>query len=653
MLSEAFFENKRFVFHFFYYLVLFAFVAAVTRIGLDDLFNMRFLGTDFSFYDGAIWGGAQGTCLHSTILNVPSYLGIHFSPILFIFVPFYWLGAGSWVLICARTAAAAGGSLLIRRYALKYSKLPSWGADIIGISFLLHPMLHMASLSEFHGAILDLFFVPFFLIAVASRRKWFMWFSLFMLLAVREDTWLYSTGIALLLLWKEDRKLALQMALVSIIWGVLALVVWMPWFQGGIKGSAHNVMFSGYMSRYKGYALSSLGTFFKIRILADLKLLMPLIFLPLLAGRYLVLMLIPLVQIQLGRITYQGELLLHYSAPILPFAYIAGIRGWERLGSLLGRKAVKLRFKDGIIGLLVIASSFYALKSSIIVRKKYPALFRTRLIQLRERTAYELLEQIPKESSLSLQASLYLIGSHRPRTYIFSGYPPLSHYPSVETEYVMLDLGRPFAEVRGYEKAVVKLLSDGKYGVLTYKDGFIVMRKGWPTDRNFDVLWKMRYRIQGEGNIHHQCGKIEEDMRFDWKAARVAREGRDREGALAFSVFKVLGPGYYKINFSMLLRGVKGEDAVGIVLKGKSKNRRQLLLKKTVKFPESASVALYSYGFYLEEKTVVETAVFYGGHGAVALDYFEFVKDNELSSCNQRMRDRVDNRSYNGPNDAK
>jgi len=630
MFSDALTNNKQRAFsRFFYFLVLSVFVVVETRIGLDDLLNMRFLGTDFSFYDSAIWGGAQGTLLHSTILNVSSYLGIHFSPILFIFVPFYWLGAGPWVLICARSLAGAGGSLLIRNYALKYTKLPSWGADIIGISFLLHPMLHMASLSEFHGAILDLFFIPLFFVALASRKKWFIWVSLLLLLSVREDTWLYSTGMAFLLLWGEDRKLAFQIIIVSIVWGILALTVWMPWFQGGLKEGSQNVMFSGYMSRYRGYTLSSLVVFLKTRLVADFWLLFPLIFLPLLSGRYLILMLIPLVQIQLGRIVYQGQLLLHYSAPVLPFTYIAGIHGWERLNVFLKKKIPTFKFENGIIGLLIVIASFCALKSSVIVRKKYPALFKARLIQLREKTAYELLEQIPKKSSLSLQASLFLIGSHRPQTYIFSGYPPLSHYPSVKTEYVMLDLGRPFAEIKGYEKAVVRLLSEGEYGVVAYKDGFILMKRGWPTDRNFDVLWKMKYRIQGEGNIHHQCGKVEEGVKFDWKAARIAREGRDREGAIAFSVRRVLEPGNYKVNFSMLLKGVKGTDAVGFVLKGAASGKKQLLVKKVIQYPKNELNSLYSYRFSLKKKAVVETAVFYSGHGVVALDYFEFVRDNK------------------------
>jgi uncharacterized membrane protein len=622
-----FFSNKKLkASSFVYYLILFLFGVVVTRIGLDDLLNMRFIGTDFCFYDSSIWGAAQGSLLHSTILNVPSYLGIHFSPILFIFVPFYWLGAGSWILICARSAAAAGGSLLLRNYALKYSKLPSWGADILGISFLLHPMLQMASLSEFHGAILNLFFIPLFFVALASGKKSFIWFSLFFLLAVREDTWIYTTATAVLLLWREDRKLALQIVFVSIIWGILALTVWMPFFQEGIKNSGGNVMFSGYLSRYRGYTFSSLGPFLKTRLLADYKLLLPVVFLPVLAGKFFILMLIPLVQIQLGRISYQGKLLLHYSAAIIPFVYIAGIHGWERFSDFLKKKFTKPRFENGIIGLFIILFSFYALKSSIIVNKKYPALFKTHLIQLREKTAFELLKQIPEKSSLSLQGSLYLIGSHRPETYIFSGFPPLSHYPAVKTDYVIFDLGRPFTEIKGYKNAVIKILEEKEYGVVTYKDGFVVMKKEWPSEKNADVLWKMKYRIQGENNIHHQCGEIEESIDFDWKAARIAREGRDKEGALAFSVHRTLKPGRYKINFRMFLNGIQNTDAAGLILRAKrgEREKQAFLVKKIVQFPSHPSKVIFSYEFLVSEKSVVEPAVFYGGHGTVGLDYIEF-----------------------------
>ncbi len=611
---------------FCYYIILSIFIFAVTRIGLDDLYNMRFLGVDFSFYDSAIWGGSQGTFLHSSILNIPSYLGIHFSPILFIFVPLYVLGAGPWVLILARTTAAAGGSLLIRKYALKYTKIPAWGADIASISFLLHPMLHMASLSEFHGAILDLFFIPLFFVAIASRKKWFIWVALVFLLSVREDTWVYATGMALLLLWKDDRKLALQIALTSAVWGILALTIWMPWFQSGCRGEFHNIMFSGYLSRYHGYTLSKLVSFLQKRLRVDFDLLLPIIFLPLLSGRYLILLLLPLIQIQSGCIVYQRDLLLHYSAPILPCVYIAGVRGWERIDSILSRRFGRTSFGNGVIGVLILFFSFFMLKTSIIVRKKYPALFRPRLIQLREKTAFKLLEEIPKSSSLSLQPSLFLIGSHRKRTYIFSGYPPLSHYPSLKTDYVMIDLGRPFVEARGYKRAIADLLKKGEYGVLTYKDGFIVMKRGWPPIKNLDVLWKMKYRIQGESAIHHQSGTIEEGVEFDWKAARVAKQGRDKEGAIALSVRRILPRGNYKVNFSMFLAGKKGMDAVGFVLKKVVKGNRRILLKKVVKFQgDTLTKTLFSYEFSIYEATTIETAIFYGGRGIVTLDYFEFV----------------------------
>jgi uncharacterized membrane protein len=354
--------------NFTFWFVVLVFSYVLTRIGLYELLNMKFYGTDFCLYDNAIWHAAQGTCLKCNLLNSNSYLGVHFSVILFIFAPFYWLGAGSWFLILVRTAAAVGGAFLLRAYAEKRVGLKPWTASIFGISLLLHAYTQMATLSEFHGMELELFFIPLFMLSLGSKKKWFFWLSFFLLLSVREDTWLYTTGIALLLLWKENRYLAKWVCIISIAWGVIALTLLMPFFHGGANALGHkNVMLSLYLARYRGYHLSHLFSFLKSRLLADIKLLYPVVFLPLLGGRYFIIMLIPLIQIQLGKTLLQERLLLHYSACVLPFAYIASIHGWKRFVCFLPKG--KKQFAPFALGLTIISLSIFSTSQPIITQK--------------------------------------------------------------------------------------------------------------------------------------------------------------------------------------------------------------------------------------------------------------------------------------------
>ena len=610
-----------------FWIVLCLFIYVLTRIGLYELLNMKFHGTDFCLYDNAIWNATYGTWLKCNLSHGYSYLGIHFSPILFLLVPFYWLGAGSWVLILARTAAAVGGAVLIRLYARKYANLPVWVSSLFGISFLLHPLVHQATLSEFHGTILELFFIPLLFVALESEKKWFFWISFFLLLSVREDTWLYTMGLSFLFLWKRDRKLSLQVGLISVVWGVLALAVFVPYFYGGLGNIGHkNAMFSLYLARYRGYSWSHLFQFLKPRLLVDLKLLLPLALLPILGGKYFLLMWIPIIQIQLGRTDLQEYLLIHYPACILPFAYIAGIHGWKKLEDLFKRKKQKnIKVVRAISGVCVLSLSLLFFNNSLVVKKKYLELFTPHLVNLRMRTAYKLLKEIPENASLSLQGSLFHVGSHRKRVYMFSGFPPHAHFPAVKTDYILVDTDRPFVQAKNFRGAIEKLLSGHEYGVVKGEDGFILFKKGYPVLKNAAVLHRYRFRIPGE-SMHHRTSEGEWNARFDWKAIRMAREKRDKEGIMACGVHRLLGPGIYQAKFAMFLRGIPGWAAASLVVREKDTSGKEVALAhKTIKFSrKKGEIKTVTLRFTLSEKTSVEPVVFYGGHGTVGLDYVEF-----------------------------
>ncbi len=609
------------VFTFLFYAILIVSFYVVTQIGLVELLNMRFHGIDFCLYDNALWNAAQGTWLHCDLKHSWSYLGTHFSLILFLFVPFYWLGVGPWFLILVRSLAMAGGAWCVRYYARRNTGLSDMAADIIGISFLLHPMVHMAVLSEFHGMVLELFFVPFFFVALGSKKRGFIWGALFLLLAVREDTWLYTAGVALLLLWKEDRKFAWKILAVSVAWGGLALFVFMPFFQrgwGDIGGG--NAQFMNYLTRYGHYHLSAL----KSRLVTDLRMLLPLAFLPLFGGKYLLLMLIPLIQIQSGQIRYQIYLLSHYSSCIIPFAYLAGIHGWKNIETFFRRKGrfrkVSVNTFRIVMGGVMLGVSLAGLRSSVVVQKKYPFIFQYPLVHLRERTAYKILEKIPKGASLSLQGSLLLIGAHRP-VYLFSGYPPKTGYPSRKTEYLMVDLGRDFPLVKNYWREIVKVLKSGDYGVVRYEDGYVLLKRGNNTHKNRKVLHDIFYKVQGEA-MHYDTGHWTEAPQYDWKAARVAKRGKDARGVLGFGSHRVLVPGKYHVVVRLFLEGVPGKTAGAIVVKGGEK--KSVLLNEEIRFSAGSTIKKFSFDIFVKHKMEVEPVFFYNGIGMVGLDYVEF-----------------------------
>jgi len=134
----------------------------------------------------------------------------------------------------------------------------------------------------------------------------------------------------------------------------------------------------------------------------------------------------------------------------------------------------------------------------------------------------------------------------------------------------------------------------------------------------------MFFKIQGE-HMHYRTGRWEEETEYDWKAARVARQGRDHRGGLAFGVHRTLRPGRYNAVFSMFLSGKEGVDAATLVIKARAINgKTRVLIKKVIKFFPKPSFQLIFLTLAIKKRTIVEPLVFYGGVGVVGLDYIEF-----------------------------
>ena len=193
----------------------------------------------------------------------------------------------------------------------------------------------------------------------------------------------------------------------------------------------------------------------------------------------------------------------------------------------------------------------------------------------------------------------------------------------------MIDMGSLFVQVPKYRKVVEELLEKGEYGVVVVKDGFVLLEKGHPAIKNKETLHHYRYRIQGENMIYTtSCAEWHEI--FDWKAARIAREKRDKAGTLAYGRYRKLKPGKYRAEFAIYLKDGK-KDWAAIALQVREKlfrgNKNFVLVHKTIKFSgKNEEVKIVNLPFELTEEGLIEPVVFYGGHGTAGLDYVEFLR---------------------------
>ena len=273
---------------------------------------------------------------------VQNRLALHVEPILFLFVPFYWLGwGGPELLLVAQAVVVTLGAWPL--FLLARPKLGQMGAWIICLAYLLYPPLEAAVLYDFHAVTL----APTFLLAAfyhldrvltrpVTARRW-GWFTLFaaLTMACKEDMGLTVAflGVYIAMAHRQWRPAALVFSL-GIAWPLLAIVSIQGQFGGNVQRDRYawlleamwqpdlNLIWTHLWERVDlaGYLL---GMFAPV---AGLALLSPFALLPILPSLAINLLSSHGLQWRLEEF--------HYAAPIAPFIFIATVQALNRLKHL-------------------------------------------------------------------------------------------------------------------------------------------------------------------------------------------------------------------------------------------------------------------------------------------------------------------------------
>jgi uncharacterized membrane protein len=192
-------------------------------------------GFDLGVFDQAFWNTTQGRPFETTMGLTPvphSQLGDHFSPILWVLVPFYAAFPHPETLLITQTLALAFGAWPI--YLLAKLKLPAGYALLWVAAYFLFLPLAFINLYDFHEiilAVVPLGFALYFL--ERGERRWFL-VSLLVTLLVKEEMGLIAAGFgAYALLGKRDWKLGLGVLVGSMLAFFAILQVAIPYFGHG------------------------------------------------------------------------------------------------------------------------------------------------------------------------------------------------------------------------------------------------------------------------------------------------------------------------------------------------------------------------------------------------------------------------------------
>jgi uncharacterized membrane protein len=390
------------------YSVLFSFVT-VTRH-----FTFQTHALDLGYYVQLTWNLARGRGPYVSLPEMNAW-GDHFSPIMYLFVPLFWVVPGPVVLLIAQSIILALGAIPV--FAIARHRLgDERPAAAFAVLYLVNPSLHGINVRDFHAAALA---IPLLLAAMCfaeARRPWPFGAAVVLTLLTREDAAIPVGGLGL---W-------VAVAGGQWIWGgLLACAAFgflivethyvLTYFRG--ESYAHHLERYAHLGRSVTEIVATMllhplrtldGLLTADRILYLFVMLAPLAALPLLAPADLVGALPALGQNLLSRDPVIYNPRAQYQAFVLPFLVVAAIGGYARMAA---RRSG--RWPVAVLVIAMVASLALASRTvnNLSVARAWPS--------AEQRAAYSVLAQVPAQAAVSAQDPYVPHLSLRPQVFVF------------------------------------------------------------------------------------------------------------------------------------------------------------------------------------------------------------------------------------------
>jgi uncharacterized membrane protein len=389
------------------YALVFSFVT-VTRH-----YTFQTHALDLGYYVQLVWNLAGGRGARISLPEMHAW-GDHLSPIMYLFVPAFWLIPGPVTLLVAQSAALGLGALPV--FAIARRRLgDDRPAAAFAVLYLLNPSLHGINVRDFHAAALA---IPLLLGALyfadAGRPALFA-LAAAAAIACREDAALAVLGLGAWLCLARGRWLW-GIATGAIALGILIVDVRfvIPWFRGEPyphlgRYARHGASLGEIVAGLALHPFRALGTLLSAdRFVYLAALLAPLAFLPLLAARDLIAALPTLAQ----NLFANDPILYHhrtqYQSFVVPFLIGAAIGGYGRLARRTpGQWPVAVLVLAGVLSLALASRTVNNLSFS----RWWPG--------PEQRAAYGVMSQVPVQAALSAQDPYVPHLSLRSRVFVF------------------------------------------------------------------------------------------------------------------------------------------------------------------------------------------------------------------------------------------
>jgi len=389
------------------YAGLFSFVT-VTRH-----FTLHTHALDLGYYVQLTWNLARGAGPSVSLPEMNAW-GDHFSPIMYLLAPLFWIAPGPVTLLVVQSVALALGALAVFGMAARRlgDERP---AAAFAVLYLVNPSLHGINVRDFHAAALA---VPLLLAALyfaESDRPWLFWIATGLALATREDAAIAVAGLGAWVALAKGRRLRGAITAAGAFALLVAETRWLiPHFRGGayphlgryahLGRSVPEIVTAMLLHPFR--LLRGLLTSQRLLYLGAL--LAPLAFLPLLAPAELLGLLPPLLENLLGQDRVLFNHRTQYQSFVLPFLFAGAIAGYVRLAARRPDAWPQRVLVAAVIVSLALSSRTL---NDLAVDRFWPT--------PEHREAREVIAKVPPEVAVSAQDQYVAHLSLRPLVFVF------------------------------------------------------------------------------------------------------------------------------------------------------------------------------------------------------------------------------------------
>lgn len=372
------------------------------------------------------------TCERDTLL---SHFAVHFSPILYLLVPIYYIFPSPITLQIAQVLLLMSGAIPLWLLMKKY-KLNATIKMFLTIAYCSYPAICFGCIYDFHENCFILPLLLWMFYFYEMNRKIPMFIFAFLVLTVKEEAFAYVFIFAFyILVARKDYKKAIALMALSLVYFGFA-VFYISHFGEGIMSNR----FANLKLPNEGL-LGVIKTVFKTPMLVFnelfrssssdsgkltyfLQLFIPLAMLPLMTKKFSRLILVcPLLINLLSDYYYQCDIGKQYSFGMTAFFFYVSV---INLNEIEKRKGVYMTLSAAVMSIVITLSLMY------------PRIVNYSLNYSVNKSAYEritqVLDEIPDDASVT--ASTFFVPKLAKRKVIYEQY----YHKKADTDYIVLDL---------------------------------------------------------------------------------------------------------------------------------------------------------------------------------------------------------------------